>query len=176
MNENGRIQFKTDWTHVIDWEKTVQSPDGLETTDYVGYYNYDVLDTQGSASLTWYKDQWRVRWSTKYKAAITVDKDDKESWLDDMATNDENCAAGNAECISNPESLAFNEIGSYVKHSLSVSYTMDTGNGAEVRLSGGINNIFDNQGSFSLGGRGHFYSGYGSSVGRFAYFGAEVKF
>ncbi|MDT0604620.1 TonB-dependent receptor domain-containing protein [Thalassotalea castellviae] len=176
LNENGRIKFKTDWTHVIDWEKTVQSPDGLETTDYVGYYNEDIFDTQGSASLTWYKDAWRVRWSTKYKAAITVDKDDKESWLDDMAANDENCAAGSADCIENPEALAFNEIASYVKHSISVSYTMDTDSGAEVRLSGGINNIFNNQGSFSLSGRGHYYSGYGSSVGRFAYLGAEVKF
>jgi outer membrane receptor protein involved in Fe transport len=176
FNEYGRVKFKTDWTHVMDWEKTVQSPDGLETTDYVGYYNEDIFDTQGSASLTWYKDEWRVRWSTKFKAAITVDKDDEESWQENMAANDENCAAGSEDCIANPESLAFNEIGSYIKHSLSVSYTMDTSNGAEVRFSGGINNLFDNRGDFSLGGRGHFYSGYGSSVGRFAYLGAEVKF
>ena len=176
FEEFGRIKFKTDWTHVIDWEKTVQSPDGPETTDYVGYYNEDIYDTQGTASVTWYKDEWRVRWSTKYKGPITVDKDDEESWLEDMATNDENCAAGSEDCVENPEALAFNEIGSYIKHDISASYTMDLPKDGEVRFFGGVNNVFDNRGDYSLGGRGHYYSGYGSSVGRFIYAGAEFKF
>lgn len=176
LAQYGRLKFKTDWTHIIDWEKTVQSPDGPETTDYSGYYDNDIYDTQGSASLTWYKDEWRVRWSTKYKGPITVNKNDQDNWLDDMANNTENCSAGSEACITNPEPLQFNELGSYIKHSLSASYTTETTTGAEVRISGGINNIFDNRGDYSLGGRGHFYSGYGSSVGRFFYLGAEVKF
>jgi outer membrane receptor protein involved in Fe transport len=175
----GNIKFKTDWTHVIDWEKTVQSPGGPETTDNVGYYDEDIFETQGTASITWYKDEWRVRWSTKYKGPITVNKDDKDDWLDDMSANDENCAAADPEgesCIATPEALAFNELGSFLNHSISASYTMDLANDGEVRLSGGVNNIFDNRGDYSPGEKGHFYSGYGSSVGRFVYIAAEVQF
>ncbi|PKG83898.1 TonB-dependent receptor [Colwellia sp. 75C3] len=176
FNSYGRIKFKTDWTHVLDWTKTVQSPDGPSTEDYVGYYDNDIYDTQGSASLTWYNDDWRVRWSTKYKGPISVSQGDEEDWLEDMAGNDENCVAGNDECIANPEALAFNEISSYIKHSISVTYSMDLPNDSDLRLSGGVNNIFDNRGEFSTGGRGHFYSGYGSSVGRYVYLGAELRF
>jgi len=175
----GRIKFKTDWTHVIDWEKTVQSPDGPETTDNVGDYEEEIFETQGTASVTWYKDEWRVRWSTKYKGPINVNKDTEADWLDVMASNDENCAAADPEaagCIANPESLAFNELGSYINHSLSVSYAMELSKDGEVRFFGGVNNIFDNRGDYSLDEKGHFYSGYGSSVGRFVYLGAEFKF
>ena len=176
FNEYGRIKLKTDWTKVLDWTKTVQSPDGPETTNYEGLYNTGVYDLQGSASLTWYQDDWRVRWSTKYKGPIRVSQTDHDSWVEDMATNDENCASGSENCIANPEALAFNELGSYINHNISVSYSMDLDNDGGLRLSGGINNVFDNQGDYSSGGKGHYYSGYGSSVGRFAYISAEVKF
>ncbi|MBU2893356.1 TonB-dependent receptor [Colwellia sp. D2M02] len=176
FDDLGRIKFKSDWTHVLDWTKTVQSPGGPATTNYEGYYDNDIYDTQGSASLTWYKEDWRVRWSTKYKGPITVNQGDEKDWLEDMAANDKNCAAGSADCIENPETLAFNEIGSYITHSLSVSYDVELPKDGDLRVFGGVNNIFDNQGDYSLGGRGHFYSGYGSSVGRFVYLGAEFKF
>ncbi len=176
FNELGSIKFKTDWTHVIDWTKTVQSPGGAETDNYEGYYDYDIYDTQGSASLTWYKDNWHVRWSTKYKGPITVNQGDEESWQEDMAANDERCASGSEACITNPEKLAFNQLGSYITHSLSVTYTTELSQGGDLRVFGGVNNLFDNQGTFSLGGRGHFYSGYGSSTGRYAYLGAEISF
>nr|WP_306461453.1 TonB-dependent receptor [Colwellia ponticola] len=176
FDDLGSIKFKSDWTHVLDWTKTVQSPSGPVTENYEGYYDNDIYDTQGSASLTWYKEDWRVRWSTKYKGPITVNQGDEEDWLEDMANNDENCAAGNAECVANPEALMLNEIGSYITHSLSVSYDISLSKGGDLRVFGGVNNIFDNQGDYSLGGRGHFYSGYGSSVGRFLYAGAEITF
>ena len=176
FNSYGRIKFKTDWTHVIDWTKTVQSPDGPAKSNYEGFYDEDIYKTQGTASLVWYKDEWRVRWSTKFKAAITVNQADEQDWLDDMADNDERCAAGEPECIANPETLAFNEISSYIKHNVSISYTMDLPKYGEIRFFGGLNNVFDNQGEYSLGGKGHYYSGYGSSVGRFYYAGAEIKF
>lgn len=176
FNTFGRIKFKTDWTHILDWEKTVDTPEGPSTTDFSGYYDNDIYDTTGTASLTWYKDEWRVRWSTKFKAGTTVNQSDEESWLEDMADNDELCATDDADCVTNPEALAFNELGSYIKHDVSVSYTMDLPKYGEIRFFGGLNNIFDNQGDYSLSGRGHYYSGYGSSVGRFYYAGAEIKF
>ncbi|PKI13254.1 TonB-dependent receptor domain-containing protein [Colwellia sp. 12G3] len=176
FNEFGSIKFKTDWTHVLDWTKTVQSPSGAEESNYEGYYDNDIYDTQGSASLTWYNDDWRVRWSTKYKGPITVNQAAEESWQEDMVANNELCTEGSADCIANPEALAFNEISSYTQHSLSVSYTLDLAQDAGLRVFGGVNNIFDNRGEYSLDGKGHFYSGYGSSVGRFVYLGAEVSF
>jgi outer membrane receptor protein involved in Fe transport len=176
FNSFGSIKLKTDWTHVLDWTKTVQSPDGPSTVHHEGFYDNDIYDTQGSASLTWFNDDWRVRWSTKYKGPITVNQGDEESWQEDMASNDENCARGSSDCVANPETLAFNEISSYTKHSLAITYTIDLPQDAGLRLFGGVNNIFDNRGEYSLGGRGHFYSGYGSSVGRFVYLGAEVSF
>lgn len=176
FDELGRIKFKTDWTHVIDWTKTVQSPSGPETTNYEGYYDNDIYDLQGAASITWYKDDWRVRWSTKYKGPLTVNQSAEEDWQENIATNDENCAAGNDECVTNPETLAFNELGSYIKHSVSVTYKMELPNNADLTVFGGVNNVFDNQGDYSLGGRGHFYSGYGDRVGRFVYLGAKYTF
>ena len=119
---------------MLDWTKTVQSPDGPETTNYEGLYNTGVYDLQGSASLTWYQDDWRVRWSTKYKGPIRVSLTDHDSWVEDMATNDENCASGSENCIANPEALAFNELGSYINHNISVSYSMDLDNDGGLRL------------------------------------------
>ena len=176
FDQLGRLSFKTDWTHVLDWTKTVQSPSGAVTENYEGYYDNDIYDTQGSASLTWSVEELRVRWSTRYKGPITVNQSAEESWQEDMAANDERCAAGSSECIADPEELAFNELGSYITHNLSISYTMELPNSGDLRLFGGVNNIFDNQGDYSLDGRGHYYSGYGSSRGRYAFLGAEFKF
>lgn len=176
FDQLGRLSFKTDWTHVLDWTKTVQSPSGPETENYEGYYDDDIYDTQGSASLSWSIEELRVRWSTRYKGPITVNQSAEESWQEDMAANDERCAAGSSECIADPEELAFNELGSYITHNLSISYTMELPNSGDLRLFGGVNNIFDNQGDYSLDGRGHYYSGYGSSRGRYAFLGAEFKF
>jgi len=41
---------------------------------------------------------------------------------------------------------------------------------------GGINNLLDDKGDFMPGGRGNFYSRYGTGMGRFGYLGAEIKF
>ncbi|MBW8184674.1 TonB-dependent receptor domain-containing protein [Shewanella nanhaiensis] len=172
----GRLSFKTDWTHVLDWTKTVQSPSGAVTENYEGYYDNDIYDTQGSASLTWSFEELRVRWSTRYKGPITVNQQAESDWQDAITENDKRCAAGPDGCIENPEELAFNELGSYTTHNLSISYTMDLPNDGDLRVFGGVNNIFDNQGDYSLDGRGHFYSGYGSSRGRFAFLGAEFRF
>ncbi|NQY50464.1 MAG: TonB-dependent receptor, partial [Colwellia sp.] len=65
---------------------------------------------------------------------------------------------------------------SYVRNDVSVSYTMDVANEADLRLFGGVNNIFDNNGAFILGGKGNFDSEYGGGKGRYIYLGAEISF
>jgi outer membrane receptor protein involved in Fe transport len=63
-----------------------------------------------------------------------------------------------------------------VRHDVSVSYNTDLSAGLELRVFGGINNLLDDKGDFTPSGRGNFYSGYGTGMGRFGYLGAEVKF
>ena len=46
----------------------------------------------------------------------------------------------------------------------------------QLRLFGGINNVFDNNGPFILGGTGNYNSNYGGGKGRFYYLGAEISF
>lgn len=176
LNDYGSVKFKTDWMHVIEYSQTVQSPQGPETTNYEGYLSTDVFEDKASASVTWYKDGLRARWSTNYKSAVKASRSRYEDWQEDMSDNAENCASGSEDCIENPESLKFSEIGSYIKHNVSLSYTTDISESSEMRFFGGVNNVFDNRGEFILGGKGNYDSAYGGGTGRFLYLGAEVSF
>ena len=93
-----------------------------------------------------------------------------------MANNDELCAAGDAACVANPESLAFQELSAYFKHNLSVSYNIEMSDDSAVRVFAGMNNIFDDKGPFYYGGRGNFGSDYDAGTGRFVYLGAQLSF
>jgi len=176
MNAFGSVKFKMDWTHLLEHSKTITGNDGVVIEDYVGYAEEGIFADKASASVAWYLDDLRVRWSTTYKSSALLDRVDQESWESDMANNDELCAAGDEACIANPESLAFQELSSYFKHNLSVSYNIEMNDDSSVRVFGGINNIFDDKGEFYLGGRGNFGSDYDAGVGRFVYLGAQVSF
>jgi len=176
LGEMGSLRFKADMTHVIEYSKTFEGNDGVETNYYEGDLDNGIFEDRASASLTWYKDDWRIRWSTKFKGSVVDDKSRGEDWQEYMAENAENCASGSEDCVENPEKLAFYDMSSYIKHNLSVSYNMELANDSEVRLFGGVNNIFDNNGDFILGGRGNYSSQYGGGMGRFYYLGAEVQF
>jgi outer membrane receptor protein involved in Fe transport len=183
MGEYGSLSFKADMTHIIDYTKTVTNADGSkETTDYTKDLEVGLFEDTASLSLTWRMDEWRIRWSTKYKSDVFLDRqayqNDYADWLDDMADNDEECTAGSEDCIANPEPLADHiyKIPSYTKHNLSVSYTTELDNDSRLRIYGGLNNVFDDRGEFIFGGRGNYDSEYGGGVGRFYYLGAEVSF
>jgi outer membrane receptor protein involved in Fe transport len=176
LDNYGRLKFKADMTHVIEHSKTVDSPDGLKTTFAEGDLSSGVFEDKASASVSWYMDEWRVRWSTKFKGSMVADRDRQESWNEYMADNDALCAEQDADCIANPETLDYYNIGSYVKHNLSVSYSMDISTTSTARFFGGVNNIFDDNGDFILGGKGNYSSQYGGGVGRFIYAGAEFRF
>ena len=90
--------------------------------------------------------------------------------------NDARCAEGSADCIENPEDPEFFNIGSYIKHSMSVSYTFEMDNDDEIRVFGGVNNIFNNYGDFIIDGTGNYSSKYGGGEGRFVYLGAQFSF
>lgn len=176
MNSFGSVKFKMDWTHLLEHSKTITGNDGTVVEDYVGYVEEGIFEDKASASVAWYLDNLRIRWSTIYKSAALRDMVEQDSWENDMANNAELCASGDASCVANPESLAFQEYSAYFKHNLSVSYDIAMKNDASVRVFGGVNNIFDDKGDFYYGGRGNFGSDYDAGTGRFVYLGAEVSF
>ena len=176
MSSFGSLKFKMDWTHLLEHSKTVTGNDGIVVEDYVGYADEGIFEDKASASVAWYLDDLRVRWSTTYKSSALRDFAEQKDWEGDMAANSERCDAGEADCVANPESLAFQELSSYFKHNLSVSYNIDMNDDSSVRVFGGINNIFDDKGEFYYGGRGNFGSEYDAGTGRFVYLGAQVSF
>ncbi|WP_331456600.1 MULTISPECIES: TonB-dependent receptor domain-containing protein [Colwellia] len=176
MNSFGRVKFKMDWTHMLEHSKTVTGNDGVIKEDYVGYASYGTFEDKAAASIAWYLDDLRVRWSTTYKSSALRSLSTQESWQADMDNNTELCAAGDVDCVKNPQSLAFQELSSYFKHNLSVSYKIEMSDDSSVRVFGGVNNIFDNKGEFYYGGRGNFGSEYDAGTGRFVYLGAQVSF
>ncbi|KZN58555.1 TonB-dependent receptor domain-containing protein [Pseudoalteromonas luteoviolacea] len=176
VGEYGDLTFKLDWGHVIEYSITSTGPDGQFEDFEEGFLDRDVFEDKGSASLTWRKNGWRVRWSTQYKGSIKRDKDDYEKWLDAMAKNQERCTTQADTCIANPESLWGGDLPSVTTHGLSMSYTMPMSNDSELRLYGGVRNLFDERGPFIIFGPGNYNSAYGGGLGRFAFVGAQYTF
>ncbi|MEL4279196.1 MULTISPECIES: TonB-dependent receptor domain-containing protein [Shewanella] len=178
----GELSLKTNWTHVLEFSTSYYGADGLVEDDYVGELASGIFEDRGAISLTWSNDDWRVRWSAKYKSAMVDSHDRVEEWNVLKAENQAKLDAGDASAVANPETPAFLFYSSYITHDLSVSYTMDVSQ-AELRLYGGVRNIFDNQGPWVADtgdlvetGNGNYSSAYGGGVGRYAYLGAELKF
>lgn len=46
----------------------------------------------------------------------------------------------------------------------------------DLRIFGGIKNVFNDKGAFYPYGRGNYYSGYGGGKGRYVYLGAQYSF
>ncbi|CCQ10104.1 TonB-dependent receptor [Pseudoalteromonas luteoviolacea B = ATCC 29581] len=175
LDTYGRLDFKADYNHVLESSTTYLGLDGLKTDDYAGYGS---AKDKLSATITWRLDEWRVRYGIKYLGKFTDSLSREREYADIIARNEARCALNEADsgCIANPETLEFHKFGSYLRHDLSVNYDTSFANGTSLRVFGGINNLFDNVGPFTPGGRGNYYSGYGTGMGRFAYLGAEVKF
>ncbi|MCL1036916.1 TonB-dependent receptor [Shewanella submarina] len=176
LNDWGDIKLKLDWTHVLDYEVTKTGPEGQFTKEYVGLLSSDIFEDKASASLTWYKDDWRVRWSTRFKSSVRRSQDAHDDWVEYMEANDKNCAAGADTCVENPEPLWGNELPSVTTHNLSVSYDWEIDDSTDLRLYGGVNNLFDEKGPFIIGGRGNFDSAYGGGRGRYMFLGARLQF
>ncbi|MDP2559695.1 TonB-dependent receptor domain-containing protein [Psychrobium sp. 1_MG-2023] len=175
LNELGSLKLKAHYTHLLEDSTTKEVNGALETTDTLGYRSYSFEDV-ASASATWRLDDLRIRWSTKFKGSVKDSLARETSYQGYLESNAEECASATDKCVENPEPLAFQDIGSYIKHSVSASYMVDLEGDASVRIYGGVNNIFDNNGPFIISGKGNYSSVYGGGVGRFFYLGAEAKF
>ncbi|NIP17205.1 MAG: TonB-dependent receptor [Xanthomonadales bacterium] len=183
LGAKGDITFKLDWTHMLEDSDTYEGLDGLVTVDFTGQLDYGNFDDRATLSATWRKDDWRVRWTTKYKSSVADNYDRNEEWEALRTRNDERCASGDSRCITNPEVPLYLFYPAYTKHDLSVSYSMRTDLIEDLRLYAGVKNVFDDMGPFMPtggdtyeSGPGNFDSKYDGGVGRFWYVGAEMSF
>jgi iron complex outermembrane receptor protein len=181
LGSKGDLLFKLDWTHMLEDSETYQGLDGLVTTDYTGQLDYGNFDDRFVASLTWRFDDWRVRWTTKYKSRVADHNDRIEDWKEREATNVERCASGSSKCVENPEKPMFLYYPSYTTHDLSASYIMRTDWVDALRLYAGVRNIFNDKGPFMPYGGDTYENGagnsdnkYGGLVGRYIYAGIEM--
>ena len=177
------LQLTAHYTHIINHEKKFIGIDGLEVVDQMDLNN-GIFPDVGTASLTWRpSDDWRIRWRTAWKGSIIDDPGRVADHLERFADNDALCAAGDVDCITNPEVPNFLFYGSYDRHDLSVSYDMELNNGAGLNLFGGVRNVFDDKGplvprtgdSRERGVHG-FDSKYDGGVGRFVFLGITMRF
>lgn len=170
----GSFAFKADYNHVIENSQTYQSDDGSYITSH--YAGYGSSKDKATLSLTWRNDDIRVRWSTNFLGSFKASQSLEEDWQEYMAANDERCAAQEESCIANPEPLKYQNYGSFMKHNISASYSMSLQEQGDLRIFGGIKNVFNDKGAFYPYGRGNYYSGYGGGKGRYVYLGAQYSF
>lgn len=183
LDTMGDLVFELDYTHMFKDEDTYEGLDGPETIDYTGQIDYGNFDDRATASLTWRKDDWRVRWTTKFKSSVADNNIRIIEWNELKAENDALCAASDPDCITNPEVPLYLYYSSFTTHDLAASFSTRAGSLGSMRLFGGVRNVFDNLGPFMPRGGDTYESGpgnsdnkYGGLVGRFAYVGAEIQF
>lgn len=184
LDNYGSLTLKADMTHVIEHSESFVGNDGLEIVDNLGSLEEGVFADAASASLTWRMDNLRIRWRTKYKSSVVDSHDRVEDYNELFAENQALIDAGDPDAILDPEVPAYLFFGSYTEHDLSVSYRFELDNDkTEMRVFGGVNNLFDNLGPFIANtgdndesGRGNFHSEYDGGLGRFVYLGAEINF
>ena len=183
LGSRGELMLDLDYTHMYEDSDTYEGLDGLVEVDFTGQLDYGNFDDRATASLTWRYSDWRVRWRTKFKSSVSDNNDRIDDWNELKAENDELCAASDPDCITNPETPLYLYYPSYTRHDISVSYSMQTDSFGNLRLFGGIKNIFDDMGPFMPtggdtyeSGPGNFDSKYDGGVGQFLYVGAEIQF
>jgi outer membrane receptor protein involved in Fe transport len=179
----GDLVFELDYSHMFEDSDTYEGLDGLVEVDFTGQLDYGNFDDRITGSLTWRYEDWRVRWSTKYKSSVADNNERIDDWNELRTENDALCAASDPGCISNPEVPMWLYYPSYTRHDIAVSFSTQTESFGTVRLFGGIKNIFDDMGPFMPtggdtyeSGPGNFDSKYDGGVGQFAYLGAEIRF
>ena len=179
----GYLTFNMDYTHMIQDFETYEGLDGLVKVDYTGQVDYKNFDDRATASLTWRSEDWRIRWTTRYTSKAIDNLERMEDWEGYMEDNDERCANGDSDCITNPEKLDYYNFPAYWRHDLSVSYFMQTDWANMLRFYAGVRNLFNDKGPFIptsgdtyASGPGNFDSPYGGGVGRYIFAGIEVAF
>ncbi len=182
MERHGNLRLITHYTHISEHQTKFEGVDGLVVEDFNNQLDFGVFEDVATTSLTWRKDDWRLRWRTTWKGPIIDHNDRVDDYLARFATNDDRCATGDSRCVTNPEIPDFLFYPSYVRHDLSAGYNMVLKSGASLSISGGVRNIFDKDifvprtGDAFEGGIGNYDSKFGGGIGRFVYLGVDMRF
>ena len=182
LDSYGGLQLTTHYTHISEHQSKFDGVDGVEVVDFNNQLDFGVFEDVATSSLTWRKNDWRVRWRTTWKGPIIDHNDRVEDYLSRFATNDERCASGDPACVTNPEVPAYLFYPSYVRHDLSASYDMTLDSGYDLNLYAGVRNLGDKDpfvprtGDAYEGGIGNYDSKFGGGIGRYVYAGAEMRF
>lgn len=183
LGRYGSLQLDGNYTHISEHETVFAGNDGLVVTDFNNQLDTGIFKDVARASLTWRTENWRVRWRTKFQGSIVDSQERVDEYRQLLVDNDDACAIGSDDCVANPEVPKFLFYPSYIRHDLSLAYDMELSNGAGLRLSGGVRNIFDDQGPFVPrngdnfeSGIGNFDSAFDGGIGRFLYVGAALRF
>ena len=182
LDSYGDFKLTTHYTHISEHQSKFDGIDGVEVVDFNNQLDFGVFEDVATSSLTWRKNDWRVRWRTTWKGPIVDHNDRVEDYLSRFATNDERCASGDPACVTNPEVPGYLFYGSYVRHDLSASYDMTLDSGYDLNLYAGVRNLGDKDpfvprtGDAYEGGIGNYDSKFGGGIGRYVYAGAQMRF
>lgn len=165
MDGGSRVTLRGNATHTLKHEVTRLG----ETTDIRGSLaDSDAYKWRGVGSLTWQKNGVRLRYQAEYFSSILDSRARVLEFQDVQAR------------IPDAEVPLFLYYPEYWNHSISGRYDLDIG-GTEIRLTAGINNLFDDLGPFTpdgaveAGRRGNFNRNYDVRGRRF-FFGLEARF
>jgi iron complex outermembrane receptor protein len=183
LGAGGDLTWAANYTHIFNHETTFTTNDGKETVSYNGQLDYGIFTDVANTSLTWRKDDWRIRWNVKYKGSIIDHQERVDDWDEAVAENDLACGAGSDDCITNPEKPKYLWYPAYWRHDLSLTYLMSLKNDSTLRLSGGVKNIFNDKGPFMPvsgdtyeHGVANFDSKYDGGLGRYVFLGLEWRY
>jgi len=179
----GDLTWDLNYTHVREYTRTFLTNDGTETTSHNNQLDYGIFQDVANTSITWRHGGWRIRWAFRYTGSIIDHQDRVDDYQERFATNDERCASGSDNCVASPEVPDFLYYPSNSRHDLSLSYLWSLNSGSDLRVFGGVKNVFDDQGPFvpRTGdsyerGIGNFDSKFGGGIGRFINAGVEMRF
>ena len=182
LGSHGDLTWSGDYTHIFNHETTFYGLDGLETVSYNGQLDYGIFKDVASTSLTWRKDNWRIRWFIKYKGSIVDHNDRVDEWKELKAENDAACSSGSDDCITDAEKPKYLYYPATWRHDLSLSYLMDLRDNQTLRFYGGVKNVFNDMGPFVPrtgdnyeSGIGNFDSKFEGGIGRFVFLGLEWR-
>ena len=167
----GDFDFRFNYNHVFEnVDSFTNEITGITTTeDIVGVIDDDSFDDRFRATLGWSVGDLRVRWRTSYFGNTIDDRGRVEDFEELIAEN---------PGFETPLFL-FNDAEIY--HDIYIAYDLEVG-GQDLRIYGGVNDIFDNgapfypaDGDAEAGGSDNFDDNYRFQGASF-YLGARLRF
>lgn len=167
----GDFDFRFNYNHVFEnADSFTNEITGITTTeDIVGIIDFDSFDDRFRATFGWSVGEFRVRWRTSYFGNTIDDAGRLADFREDFAED---------PTIETPLFL-FNEAELY--HDIYIAYDLEVG-GQDLRIYGGVNDIFDNgapfypsEGDAEAGGTDNFDDNY-RFQGTSFYLGARLRF